>query len=275
MPINVSILFIGDKSIPEFAPVIDWLAQRNATIESNVNDAMSRLQAGFAPAVIIVTQPWPGHVSSRQIESLRKAAPLARIVGLLGTWLEGEARTGKPWPGVWRTYWCQSLPRFAVQFERFAAGEETAWSLPTTASDDERLLHQSSNDRRSVASTLPATIIAIITPNRETAESLANLCDHRGWQTVWLRSVNDDLSKEIDLAVVDCRNLGTAELAQISDLKSQIGEIPIVVLAGFPRVEDIHRLHAMGIATIISKPFFADELAWQIEQACARKPFAA
>src|SRR5262245_51191431 len=59
------------------------------------------------PELIVLTQSRPGEVSCEAVDRLRSAAPLSRLVGLLGSWCEGEVRSGHPWPAVERVYWHQ------------------------------------------------------------------------------------------------------------------------------------------------------------------------
>ena len=47
---------------------------------------------------------FPGQFSCEAIDRIRTRAPLARLVGLLGSWCEGEVRSGQPWPGTIRIY---------------------------------------------------------------------------------------------------------------------------------------------------------------------------
>lgn len=272
MRIDVPVLFIGDEKHPEFAPIAACLASQGAKIESCIAGAVATMEGGFTPAIIVVAQPWPGHISLKQINLLREAAPLARVVSLLGTWLEGEARSGKPWPAVWRTYWHNWLPRFAVEFDRLAAGQETLWSLSPTAGDDERL---GARCRRDTRAALMGKTIAVISTNRETAEALGDVCRDRGWRWVWLKLPSDEFSAAIDLAVFDSRNLQASEFSQISDFRSQLQAAPLIVLAGFPRPAEVEQLKALGVAAVVSKPFLNHELTWQIEQLLSRASHAA
>ena len=48
--------------------------------------------------LIVVAQAYPGQYAADRIDGLRRLAPLARVIGLLGSWCEGEVRSGRPWP---------------------------------------------------------------------------------------------------------------------------------------------------------------------------------
>lgn len=265
-------LFIGDESLGEFAPAASWLASRGAKFASTVAEAIDCIRAGYLPAMMIVAQPWPGHVTPKEIESLRRAAPLARVTSLLGSWLEGEARTGKPWPAVWRTYWHHWLPRFAIEFERLAERETSVWSLPEVAGDEERLFHLCTESDRPLSPELSTRTIAVVSKCRPSAESLGDVCRQRRWKWRWLKSSEPNGLEGIDLVLFDARNLNAGEIVQIESLRRHTNDVPVIVVMGFPRIDDVHRLRQAGATAIVSKPFLSTELAWQIEQLLGKSP---
>src|SRR5262245_11627045 len=136
MNADFPILAIGDLTAPEFVAAAESLARRGATTISEVATAGAAIKAGFAPAIIIISQRWPGEIAAFDVDSLRRAAPLARFVSLLGPWLEGEARTGRPLAGSLRAYW-HRWDEFSTALERPSPNSRSAWSLPSTSSDDE------------------------------------------------------------------------------------------------------------------------------------------
>jgi hypothetical protein len=286
---GIEILFIGDDTWPEFADVAGWLMDQNVTAVNTVEAALARLQSDLKPALIAISQPWPGHVSSKQVESLRRAAPLARIVSLLGTWTEGEARTGSPWLAVPRVYWHAWLPRLATEVERLLTGEETAWSQPATAGFDEWVLNWYTPLPEAPSPRVPspttanipqAKQIAVVTASRDTADSLGDICRTQGWVPTWQMSVTT-ATLSADLVLIDCRKLGPAVCQQLAEVRWQIANSehhlpspssraanpPIVALAGFPRLADCEKLKSLGVAAIVSKPFLASDLVRQIHHA--------
>ncbi|HEY2881606.1 MAG TPA: hypothetical protein VGJ15_04220, partial [Pirellulales bacterium] len=133
-------LFIGDAEQAESCEIAGWLTERGAVQGANAEAAVEMVEAGFAPALIVIAELWPGQIAKRQIERLRHAAPLARIIRLQGTWLEGSLRTSKPIPGTFRIPWRQWPFRMARRLEAIELRGEQSWSQPLSASDDERLL---------------------------------------------------------------------------------------------------------------------------------------
>ena len=88
----------------------------------------------------MLAQARPGRFSEHDVARLKQCAPLARVLGLLGSWCEGETRTGTAWPAAGRCYWYQWPARFESELDRIGRGLCPAWGLPETASPEERVL---------------------------------------------------------------------------------------------------------------------------------------
>src|SRR4051794_23788022 len=86
---------VGEVDHPDFREAIDLLRSESLLIRG----------AETPPELIVVAQSRPDAICSDRLNVLRRAAPLSGIVALLGSWCEGETRTGRPWPGVHRLYW--------------------------------------------------------------------------------------------------------------------------------------------------------------------------
>jgi hypothetical protein len=144
----LSILFLGDPHRPEFQQARASLDRWGAVTEfADADTATAALGEGNVAAdVIVVAQAFPAQFSHRAIDGLRRAAPLARVLGLMGSWCEGETRSGSPWPATARTYWHQWPARCNRQLHRLATGETCSWALPPTATDEERLLIDACQD---------------------------------------------------------------------------------------------------------------------------------
>jgi CheY-like chemotaxis protein len=249
-------MFVGDHQRGEFREPAKWLAQRGAELASGISEAISAFRDGCCPALIIVAQSWPGHYSSREIGQLRRAAPLARFVSLLGSWLEGEARTGKPWPSVQRNYWHRWSSRNM---------DDTRHLLrPATATDDDRLL--ASLAVKCGGEPEDANrVIGICATNRETADSLADLCGQRGWSSLWVGSDRQSAPIGVDLLLLDVAQASDREIQRVAALKLSLPTTPILALVGFPRSETVDRFLAAGAASVVSKPFLVADLIWQID----------
>lgn len=181
---EISILLVGNTARSEFRrarAALDGLG-RVVSVPDAESAAAALGEGQVVADVIVVAQSYPGEFSLRAIDRLRRLAPLSRVLGLMGSWCEGEARTGRPWPGAIRIYWHQWLPRCHRELRRLCRGQCSAWGLPITATEEERLL---------LGARQPVTqrqgLIAIYTRLFEMEDWLSAALRRRGCSTVWLR----------------------------------------------------------------------------------------
>ena len=261
---RLSLLFVGDIHRAEFREAHDT-AQRlgdvfTAADAQTATDAIASGQT--SPDVIVLAQAFPGEFSSAAVEQLRSLAPLARVVGLLGAWCEGETRTGKPWPAAIRVYWHQWLPRAEEELRRLAAGETSNWSLPLTASDEERLLSTADQPWEPRQGR-----VAIRSPWAPMHAWLADACRRRGYTPEPIAAaVGEDAPiAAADVLLFDGTDCQGQELVELSRLAARVRPAPVVVLLDFPRVEDRDRALTAGAAAVLAKPLWLEDLFWQLD----------
>jgi CheY-like chemotaxis protein len=188
-------------------------------------------------------------------------------LGLMGSWCEGEARTGKPWPGAVRIYWHQWLPRCGQEFRRMLWGECSAWGLPITATEEERLL---------LAADQPTPkrqgLIAIHTRPYEMEDWLSAALRRCGCSTVWLRPPRPARVEGATAAIFDGSDCCGEELTELKHLAATLRPAPVIALLDFPRLEDYHRVLAAGAAALLSKPLNLDDLYWQLDRVLETAP---
>jgi CheY-like chemotaxis protein len=263
-PSVIPILVLGDSRRGEFAAARAVLAGSADVVDAgSIDEAVSLVDDGrFAPAVIVIAQSYPGEFSGEAIDRLRRCAPLARMVGLLGSWCEGETRSGHPWPGTIRLYWHQWVPQAGRELATLLGPGTSGWSLPSTASDEERLLATPS-----LAGSARDGLVALCVERHETHDWLAAALTRRGYSTVWLRPGQRTRLGRVRAAVFDAPSMSEAGLAPLGPLRATVGpEVPIVALADFPRVEDHQRLRSAGASAVLSKPLLVDDLYWQLDR---------
>ena len=260
---EVSILLVGETERSEFRrarAALDGLGRVTSTPE--VEAAGAALTAGeIVPDVIVLAQSYPAQFPYRAIDRLRRLAPLARVLGLLGSWCEGEMRSGKPWPGAIRTYWHQWLPRCDQQLGRMRRGECSAWGLPVTATEEERLLlgaDEPARDRQG--------LIAIYARPLEMEDWLSAACRSRGLSTVWLRPPRPARLEGAAAAIFDGCDCRGQELDELAQLVAVLAPAPVIALLDFPRIEDHRCAVSAGAAAVVSKPLHLDDLFWQLDR---------
>ncbi|MCE5268979.1 MAG: hypothetical protein LLG00_13970 [Planctomycetaceae bacterium] len=265
------LLLLGEAERPEFreahACVERWGVVR--AIE-DISAAASAVSDGHvAPDLIVVAQSRPGEFSHQAIDKLRRQAPLARIVGLMGSWCEGEMRSGSPWPATARVYWHQWPIRCNRQFRRFAGGQTSSWTLPVTATEEERLLADCGagcqpaphdGDIANPTYQHAGGLIAIRSRSREIGNWLLMACRARGLTAVLQRRSGDVQIEGAAAAIFDAGKSNEEEFAELSNFAAAVRPSPTIALLPFPRVEDCRRALSAGATTVISKPAALDDL---------------
>ena len=263
---EVSILGVGRTFRPEFREARAALEGWGRVVAAiDVEAAGAQLAGGeVAPDLIVVAQAYPGELGPDEIDRLRRLAPVAPVVGLLGAWCEGETRTGTPWPGVVRVYWHQWLPRCAQELGRFRDGLLSTWGLPMTAGEEERLLAlaEQSRPRRE-------GLIAICAGRFDMQDWLSAACTKRGYSTEWLRPDRADRLEGVKAAIFDATECSGGELEGLKRLGVALGPAPIIALLDFPRTEDRDRTLAAGASAVLSKPFLLEDLFWELDRVIA------
>ena len=257
------LLLVGDTTRPEFrqaeAPLKTFGRVARAP---DVGAAVALLEEQqLSPDVIVVAQAFAGQFASEAIDRLRWLAPLARGVALLGTWCEGEMRSGRPWPAAVRVYWHQWSARCARELGRLAAGQICPWGLPATASEEERCLSNADEPEP------PRTgRIAVHTPWFDMQDWLGRACRRRGYATLWFRPDAPIEVSGVRAAIFDALALETGELRRLAHLAVAIQPAPGIALMDFPRADDVDRALDAGAAAVLSKPLWLDDLFWELDR---------
>lgn len=257
---KLQILLIGDFARREFAAIRAALSDYGDITDcADVRAAIRATDAAaHPPDVIAVAQQRPGEIAAPAFERLRRAAPLAPILGVQGSWCEGETRTGHPWPGMLRTYWHAWLPRWLGQFDRLAADRLPLWGLPTTCTEDERIM--------SGLGTRPHTtpkLIAIYSRSNDMADMLCDACAKEGHLPVWADPRRPFHIVAAQAVIWD----GTGEaFSELSNVSARLPSVPILALIDFPRLDEVETLMRNGAAAVTSVPFLLGDLFIQLDQ---------
>ncbi len=263
---NLAILVVGNTRRAEFRQprtALDRLG--NVVWCGDVEQAVQRLTDGpFVPDLIVVAQSYPGEITAPAIDRLRALAPLARVVGLLGAWCEGEVRTGRPWPGVIRVYWHQWIDRCERELARLADGLGSTWALPATAGEEEHLLTLAACDRPPREG-----LIVVHAAQFDMADWLTDACKSRGYSTRWVRpgvSAGHASSSVPRAAIFNHQEGPGGDFETLARFCAELAPTPVVVLMDFPRPRDHAQALAAGAQAVVSKPLLIEDLFWRIDR---------
>ena len=184
--------------------------------------------------------------SSRDIQQLQNHLPYARIVTIAGSLAEGERRTGMLPPDVVRCYWHQWETEVLPIFTSFCNRQHSAWGLPLTASDEERLLAMAATIEKSQCQSkkTPQQQAVIVADDQAMRKLLEDWAKQKGCEAT-----------EILFDVISENFAET--LATIQLLKSQNPPHKrLTVFYNSPRPDEIRELAQAGADRVVSKPFF-------------------
>jgi hypothetical protein len=251
---------IGQFDHPDFEDAVELLRA----------DAQIITMPDVPTDLIVVAQSRPGVISDRTIQTLRRGAPLSGVVALLGTWCEGETRTGRPWPGVERLYWYEFPAWWRRQLALHAAGRCPDWARV----DDCGLRIAAIRNPQSVIRHHSDGLIVLCTPARDTAVALADVLTEAGYATVWqpLGRTAPVLRGAV-AGIWDGGQLSEHEENSLAAFCKELARDAALVLAllNFPRRDRCERARELGAAAVLGKPWLNTELVATIEEVTAHR----
>jgi hypothetical protein len=257
--------FVGPVDHPDFGEALAVL-RATAQFETGGNPA---------PEVVIVAQARPGQITQTEIEFVQRRWPLAGIVAILGSWCEGETRTGKPWPGIKRFYSYEFPAWWQQQIAQRAGGHCPEWLRPTNE------LYRSVPIRnpREVDSPRQESrhrqrgLIRLSTASRDTAEALADILHNSGYVTVWDPPNHaESIVRGAVAGVWDGGQLEDHELLGLAAFCHSLARdaVPVVALLDFPRRDRCDIARQLGVATVLGKPWINADLIATIGEIVTR-----
>ncbi len=268
----------GDDSPPEFGPALDCLRKHAITHhcaadsltvhrDSTAGGSLSQPLLS-SPDVILLLQNRPGQWSAEMVERLHARWPLARLVALLGSWCEGEPRTGRPLPGVARVLWHQWEAVFGRYWE--SAGDAPhPWRLPRTQAATEPFLADVIEPARGSRLSSPRPLVAIEAVETAGFEALADACRAAGYAVARWRA---DAPREVQGAAVlvwDEPGWSHEDLDRLQSCVLGAAEVPVIAILGMLRWEDWVRARGLGAAVVLAKPFVLADFCWHLDRQIA------
>lgn len=251
------LLLTGDYKGAEFCTAVAAMRASCEVIQQPcLVRAAAWLRDGTSPAdLTVVAQSRPGQFAAAEVEALRRASPLSPLVALVGSWCEGEPRSGSPWPGVVRVYWHQWPARFTRQLARLARGELTDWNQPPTATPEERLLAPVGVHGPALAGG-----IAVMSESLEMADWLSAFCRQSGMHPIVFPRLPAPGVEGFDVAIWDAGLAEPVVAERFKQVADSFLRAPVIVLLDFPRSSDVEQFTRAGAAAVLSKPLTIADL---------------
>ena len=258
----LEVFFIGDPTDSHFAETLGWLrANGSLHVLSDIDNAVRRVQEGRAcPAVAFLGQSRRGQFAQSDVDRLLRAAPLARVVVLLGSWCEGETRSGVPVPGVHRLYWHEARQAVPRELAALEAGRVSGWSWPAMAAP--------------FAAPIPTKrgrgLVVVFSGSVVMAQAVCLALREAGWNTAIAQpSGAAQMILGAEAIVWDVAADSEGADAEWETLQTRFAGLPMVAICGFPRPEDVAHLRSMGVDVVVGKPFQVADLVAAVERVVA------
>ncbi len=246
----------------EFARVhAAWTEQARIVLFSRTQELLGAVERGSCdPAYILLAQSRPGTYPQSLVERLRDVAPLTTVIVVLGSWCEGETRSGVPLGDVHRVPW-YALPLGSC----WRNDSSTVFQMPLTTGFDERLERELASCR-----SMPARRIAVYSADPSQAAALCESLRGFGHEAILANELADP--QGCHAAVWDdAGGMRTTRIASV-DFVRTFGfsrRMPRVALRTFPRSHQANRDRDAGFSATLPKPFHLAQLLRQLETAIA------
>ena len=251
---TLQILISGDYWHDDFREQFSKLAVPSTMVPADRIKSVSNRSF----QLIVLAQSRRDQISQSLVDLLRAEMPEVPIVVLLGSWCEGENRSGKPLLGVNQVLWHQ----WESRFERFCIqvndGMTSDWHVPLTASVSDRVRDFSPDQE--ISRELIGKRILVSAEDSTTFESISDMLNIYQCVALWAQPQRPEFcSAGIDAICVDGNGFSSELTNRIAKLKTEFEGSSIMVTLNFPRKQDLASLSALGVQEVISKPYTHNE----------------
>lgn len=246
------VLFVGRVGEPAWREELQWLRTCTEVVCCARCEAAENWlrDTGRSPTIVVLAESHRGVFEAAAVHSLLEQAPLARSLVVQGSLCEGESRSGSPYEGVERAYW--------YQFKARVAGLLESANLARTGTPQERVMESAERE-------LPSGegLVGIVSDSLLVYEGLEQGCRLAGYRPTWLRPGGVTDVGGLRAVIVDGGALDKT-MEMIEQLPPSVRAAPRVILANFPRLQDVETASAEGRAVVVAKPYRLHELLWQL-----------
>lgn len=218
--------------------------------------------------LVVIAQARRDQHSAGDVQELQTLFSTTPVVALLGSWCEGETRSGTPWPGIERVYWHQWKGRYQKFADQLEQHNITDWHSARTSTIADQVVN-SRSDSNDYSNKIRCVAISAWTNHQHAM--VADAINHFGWSSCWVERAawNAETAAAVDVIVIEA-DAWSSELGnRVKWVQRQVDDCPIVLIANYPRQDNLKEINAAGVSEVISKPFELDQLKsaimWAVE----------
>ena len=257
------ILFTGDFWHQDFQSIVSSFEVPVTLVPIEKISAVE----GEAFDLVVVAQSRRSQFLANDVEVVQAMFGITPVVSLLGSWCEGESRSGTPLPGLIRVYWHQWQGRYTRFVQQLEQSGITSWHAPRTSAVSGQI---EANSRPPQSQ--QDVLVGISAWTKGQHDMVADAVGHFGWKSCWVeRSIWDAHSASPLAAVCVEADSWCAQLAnRIRWILNEVPQAPIVLLLNYPRESEWDEMQACGVSEVVSKPFELGDLGTAIQRAIER-----
>jgi hypothetical protein len=254
------VLWVGPNSAAELH-IARWQVSSLAEILTAASPAEAAREppevfCNASPAVILLASPTPAAWSLDDLVMLRIAWPLAPIVSVASTLLDGRRRSGPTLAGVEEVPWHDLAARLAWWLADRAGGRPGTLGLPATVRREERFLEVAG-----LLPTEPRPRVAVTARRKGELDASCDLVAAAGGLVTDAVVGRPGLETDADVLVWDILTPDDADLAWLRMLVAQRPGRKIIVLESFPRADRVAAILRAGVIAVLGRPGSAEALA--------------
>lgn len=256
------ILISGDYWHAEFKAI---LSSFDALVTMIPTDKLDRLVSPDDQfELIVLAESRRDQIPRETVDLLRERFAGVPLVNLLGSWCEGETRSGDPVPGLIRVYWHQWRGQYDKFVKQLDSNQISDWHLPSTASVADRI------EASSTTSNMEPEIIGVSAWSQPQFEMLADSLKTLGYRSRWLERCTWDAEaiKLLSAICIDANSVTDDLVNRIEWLKSTFPDPVLILILNFPRINEAHSAVELGVSEVLSKPFELADLLTAVIRAC-------
>ena len=259
----IATLWIGESADEqaageELAMALRWAQERlQVTTAASIADAC-RLEPRY-PAVILLPLAWSGAIGEAELIRLSRRWPLAELVLVTGSAVDGRRRRGPALPGAVAVPWYELPGRIGQWCRQRREGAGHPLGLPATCRREDRLL--ASVDSARVRREHPGLEASVAAGSRRLLDAIEMLAVAAGVRVASRVQGKPPLEAAGDLILWDAGYVDEAELEHLAELSGQKPHRPIVVFEAFPRGATARAVREAGGTHLLGQPLEADVLA--------------
>lgn len=213
-----------------------------------------------SPAAIVLASPTPVAWTIPACTALARRWPLAPLVSVASSLVEGRRRSGPPLPGVEEVPWHELAARLAWWLHDRQRGVPGGLGQPATARREERILEATVRVAGYAATPSTAVVSAAATRTLD-LDAVADMLAAIGRPATRCTRGRPPLEDPADVLVWDAASITPADLTWLAMLTAHRPSRAVVLLDSFPRAGTVRAALDAGAAAVLGRPLSVESLS--------------